>query len=330
MILVGDIGGTKTNLALFPGDKVRSQPTAEASIPSADHDSLESVLDAFFGDQSPPVEAAAFGVAGPVVDGVSRITNLPWVIHESSLAKRLETRAVRLVNDLEATALGLALLRDDETETLQAGSSKGRGNRAVIAAGTGLGEATLVADRDRTIPIASEGGHVEFGPRDPLEVELWTWLHEKNARVEYEMLLSGPGLVNLYRFFHRHEGHADPWEGDEPTDPAASVSRAAMSGACTACRESLERFVTIYGAEAGNLALKTMATGGVFVAGGIAPKILPVLRDGRFLEAFNDKGAFTDLMRSIPVQVVLNPKTALLGAARVAWEALGRKLGDSS
>jgi glucokinase len=318
MILAGDIGGTKTNLALFPPTAARSEPVASASIPSAGHDNLESVLDVFLEVHPGEVRAAAFGVAGPVVGGASRITNLDWTLKESDLARKLGTDRVRLLNDLAATARGLGMLRDDEMETLQAGSPTSSGNVAVIAAGTGLGEGLLIPHGDEMITVSSEGGHVEFGPRDHVELELWQWLRKRLARVEYESLVSGPGLVNLYRFFHRERSHADPWEDGGANDQAAAVSRAAMSGACTACRESLERFVSLYGAEAGNLALKGLATGGVFVAGGIAPKILPVLRDGRFIDAFNDKGAFADLTRSIPVQVVLNDKTALLGAHRVA------------
>jgi glucokinase len=192
----------------------------------------------------------------------------------------------------------------------------------VIAAGTGLGEGLLIRQGEQLITVASEGGHVEFGPRDELEMELWRWLRKRIPRVEYESLVSGPGLVNLYRFFHRDQSHADPWEDGGDDAPAEAISRAAMVGACTSCRESLERFVSIFGAEAGNLALTGMATGGVFVAGGIAPKILPVLRDGRFIDAFNDKGPLADVTRSMPVRVVLNPETALLGAARMASELL--------
>jgi glucokinase len=226
------------------------------------------------------------------------------------------------MNDIVATAMGIDWLEADEVLTLQTGSDRARGNQAVIAAGTGLGQAAVVVDGERRWPLASEGGHVDFAPRDDVEVELFAWLREAHARIEYETVVSGPGLVNLYKFFHRDQSHPDLWKGDDEGSPdtAAAISKAAMEGACPACRESLERFVSIYGAEAGNLALKVMATGGVYVAGGIAPKILPVLRDGWFADAFNAKGAFTDLMRSIPVRVILNPETALLGASRVASE----------
>lgn len=319
MLLAGDVGATKCHLALFEPGKER-EPDASASLASADHEDLESVLDAFLADRKGAIDAAAFGVAGPVVDGVCKTTNLPWTVRETSLQDRLGTRRVRIVNDLVATAIGIDDLQDDELQVLQAGSARARGNLAVIAAGTGLGEAALVVDGDRKHPLASEGGHADFAPTDPVELELLGWMREGHPRVEYEDLVSGPGLVNLYRFFHRDQPHPDLWKGDDEgsIDGAAAISKAAMAGACSGCRESLERFVSIYGAEAGNLALKVLATGGVYIAGGIAPKILPVLRDGRFTESFNRKGAFSDLMRSMPVRVVLNPRTAFLGAARMA------------
>jgi glucokinase len=328
MILVGDIGATKINLALFPPQKsgvdgvrstARPEPAASQILASADHDSLEAALDLFLAQHPAEITAAAFGVPGPVVNGVCRTTNLPWIVRRDDLAGRLGA-GVEVLNDLVATARGIALLRDDERLELQAGSSSAGGTVAVIAAGTGLGQTALLRDETRQIPISSEGGHADFAPRDEVEVEIWRWLRETYARVEYEMLLSGPGLVNLYLFFHQDAPHPVPWGRNDRHDAeaAAAVSRAAMEGACPACRASLERFVSIYGAEAGNLALKMMATGGVYIAGGIAPKILPVLRDARFLDAFNAKGSFSDLMRSIPVQVVLNTEAPLLGALSAA------------
>jgi glucokinase len=320
MILAADVGGTKCNLALFPDGRGRREPERQASIPSADHRDFESVVDAFLEGTRPVVAAMVVGVAGPVLQDSARITNLPWTIRASSLAERLRTPRVGLLNDLQATALGLDWLRPEETASLQAGSPRARGNLAILAAGTGLGEAALIADGDRRIALASEGGHCDFAPIDEADLELWRWLREENPRVTFEMVLSGPGLVNLYRFLHRSQSHPPLWEPGREHRPeaAALVSTAAMQGACPQCRESLERFVTLWGAEAGNLALKVLATGGVYLAGGIAPKILPVLRDGRFTEAFNAKEPHADLMRSIPVRVVLNDATALLGAARAA------------
>ncbi len=203
MILAGDIGGTKCNLAIFEPGGGRREPVASAKIPSASHDSLESVLDAFLEAHPHEVASAAFGIAGPVVEGVVKTTNLPWTVRETSLAERLRTKRVRLLNDLAATAMGLELLRPDEIETLQKGAPQSRGNVAVIAAGTGLGEAILVSDLGRRIPVASEGGHADFAPRDEVEIELWKWLREEHPRAEYEMVVSGQGLVNLYRFLSR-------------------------------------------------------------------------------------------------------------------------------
>jgi len=325
VILTGDIGGTKCGFAILPIGRGRREPLAETSVPSADHPSLESALSGFLAAAPGAITAAAFGVAGPVVGASARVTNLPWTLHTESLAELLGTSRVRLVNDLVATALGIAWLRTDEVATLQAGSADARGNVAVLAAGTGLGEAVLIADRGRQIPVASEGGHADFAPRDEAETALWSWLREEHPRVTYEHVLSGHGLVNLYRFLHRSAPHPPLWDsGKEHTPEAAAlVSAAAMAGACPLCRESLERFVSVFGAQAGNLALTVLARGGVYLAGGIAPKILPVLRDSGFTDAFNAKEPHADLMRLIPVRVVLNPQTPLLGAARLADEQMG-------
>jgi glucokinase len=325
LILTGDIGGTKCSFALLPAGRGRREPVAAATVPSADHASLESALADFVAAAPGPITAAAFGVAGPVVGTSARVTNLPWTLHTESLAQMLGTPHVRLVNDLVATALGIAWLRPDEVATLQAGSARAQGNIAVLAAGTGLGEAVLIADRGRQVPVPSEGGHTDFAPRDEVETTFWAWLREEHPRVTYEHVLSGNGLVNLYRFLHRSAPHPPLWDpGKEHTpEAAAMVSAAAMAGACPLCRESLERFVSVFGAQAGNLALTVLATGGVYLAGGIAPKILPVLRDRRFTDAFNAKEPHADLMRSIPVSVVLNQGTPLLGAARLAEEMPG-------
>jgi len=325
MILAGDIGGTKCNFAFYAAGHGRREPLAQTSVPSADHPSLESALAPFLAEAPGTITAAAFGVAGPIVGTSARVTNLPWTLHTESLARMLGTSRIRLVNDLVATALGIAWLRPDEVATLQAGSGRDEGNIAVLAAGTGLGQAVLVADRGRQVPVPSEGGHTDFAPRDDAEAALWTWLREEHPRVTYERVLSGSGLVNLYRFLHRSAPHPPLWDPDKEHTPeaAALVAAAAMAGACPLCRESLERFVSVFGAQAGNLALTVLATGGVYLAGGIAPKILPVLRDNRFTDAFNAKEPHADLMRSIPVRVVLNQQTALLGATRLAEELTG-------
>jgi glucokinase len=321
VILAGDAGGTKTILALFePGDGAPVL-VREATVPSRDFDSLEAIVERFLtagprGD----ITAACVGIAGPVVDGRAVTPNLPWVVDERRLAAAIPAPRVRLLNDLEATAHGIWALGEDELVSLQSGALR-RGNLAVIAAGTGLGEAIVVIDGGRRTVIATEGGHVDFGPRGELEEDLLRYLRKELGRVSYERVLSGPGLVNIYRCL-RDTGVAG--ESSQTAalmaarDPAAVITELGLDGADRLCAMALAVFVSVYGAEAGNLALKALAVGGVIVAGGIAPRILPALRAGSFVAAFRDKGRLSSLMETIPVLVVLNPKTALLGAARVA------------
>jgi glucokinase len=322
VILAGDAGGTKTLLALFePGDGAPVL-VREATVPSREFDSLEAIVERFLaagprGD----ITAACVGIAGAVVDGRSVTPNLPWVVDEGRLAATIPAAPrVRLLNDLEATAHGIWALGEDELVSLQSGALR-RGNLAVIAAGTGLGEAIVVIDGGRRTVIATEGGHADFGPRGELEEDLLRHLRKEFGRVSCERVLSGPGLMNVYRFL-RDTGVAreSPHTAEliAAGDPAAVVSELGMDGADRLCAMALGVFVSVYGAEAGNLALKALALGGVIVAGGIAPRMLPALRAGSFVAAFRDKGRLSSLMETIPVLVVLNPKTALLGAARVA------------
>ena len=321
MILAGDAGGTKTMLALFePGDGAPVL-VREATVPSREFDSLEAIVERFLaagprGD----ITAACVGIAGPVVDGRAVTPNLPWVVDERRLADAIPAPRVRLLNDLEATAHGIWALGEDELVSLQSGALR-RGNLAVIAAGTGLGEAIVVIDGGRRTVFATEGGHADFGPRGELEEDLLRYLRKEFGRVSYERVLSGPGLVNVYRFL-RDTGVAgeasQTAERMAAGDPAAVITELGLDGADRLCAMALALFVSVYGAEAGNLALKALAVGGVIVAGGIAPRILPALRAGSFVAAFRDKGRLSSLMETIPVFVALNPKTALLGAARVA------------
>jgi glucokinase len=322
VILAGDAGGTKTLLALFePGDGAPVL-VREATVPSREFDSLEAIVERFLaagprGD----ITAACVGIAGAVVDGRSVTPNLPWVVDEGRLAATIPAAPrVRLLNDLEATAHGIWALGEDELVSLKSGALR-RGNLAVIAAGTGLGEAIVVIDGGRRTVIATEGGHADFGPRGELEEDLLRHLRKEFGRVSCERVLSGPGLMNVYRFL-RNTGVAreSPHTAEliAAGDPAAVVSELGMDGADRLCAMALGVFVSVYGAEAGNLALKALALGGVIVAGGIAPRMLPALRAGSFVAAFRDKGRLSSLMETIPVLVVLNPKTALLGAARVA------------
>jgi glucokinase len=321
IVLAGDVGGTKTALALFEATERGLVPVREATLASRDSDSLETVIERFLGGAPRPrVDVACVGVAGPVVDGRSVATNLPWVIDERRLAAAIPAPRVRLLNDLEAAAHGVLGLADDEMATLQLGVPR-QGHMALIAAGTGLGEAMIVHDGARRIVIASEGGHADFAPRDDLEEGLLRFLRKEFGRVSYERILSGPGLVNVYRFLRdtgREPEAPAVAERMRANDPGAVVTEAALAGRDPLCVKALDIFVSVYGAEAGNLALKALAVGGVVVGGGIAPRIVPSLVQGRFLAAFRDKGRLASLMEAMPVRVALNPRAPLLGAARVA------------
>lgn len=321
MILAGDAGGTKTTLALFDAGRL----VREATIASRDVASLEAAIARFL-DAGPRVaiDALAVGIAGPVVDGRSTTTNLPWEVDERQLAEVASAGRSRLLNDLEAAAHGVFELAPHELVTLQSGTVQ-RGNLAVIAAGTGLGEALVVGDGPRRVVIASEGGHVDFAPRGELEEDLLRFLRKELGRVSYERVLSGPGLHNLYRFL-RDTGFAPESpavaQALDRDDPGTVVTQHGLAGADALCVKALAMFVSIYGAEAGNLALKGLALGGVVVTGGIAPRLLTLLRAGGFVAAFRDKGRLAPLLETIPVRVAVNPKAALLGAARVAADLL--------
>ena len=331
MILAGDIGGTKTRLALYRAGAAAGAsaaapvavPRTERTFPSRDHDSLEAIVTLFRRAHPEPIDAASFGVAGPVRDGRSETTNLPWVIETPALATLLGLQAARvgLLNDLEASAWGLAALGPEDVLTLAPGSPGARGNSAMIAAGTGLGEAGLFWDGRRHRPFATEGGHAEFAPRTTLQDALAQWLRARHGRVSWERVVSGPGLVNIHAFLRdTRRTPASAWleEAMRAGDPAAAISEAALSGRDPLASEALDLFVALYGAEAGDLALKMMATGGVYIGGGIAPRIKDRLAAGGFIAAFEAKGRMRALMESMPVHVVLNDRAALLGAARHA------------
>jgi glucokinase len=327
MILAGDIGGTKTVLALFEPDGEHLKPVREATFPSRDHATFEEILTTFLeGSPGSNPEAACFGVAGAVMDGRVQTTNLPWTLEEEVLASSIGVRKATLLNDLEAAAYGTLHLSLEEKHVLNPGTSRRkRGNIAVIAAGTGLGEAILFYDGQKYQPIASEGGHADFAPQSDVEVELHKYLREKfHGHVSYERVLSGPGFFNVYSFF-RDTGHApEPdWLAERlrAGDASAVVSEVGLAGHDENCLATLDLFATIYGAEAGNLALKALAVGGVFIAGGIAPKILNALtRNDAFLKGFFTKGRFTGLMENLHVSVALNPRAPLIGAAHYAVE----------
>lgn len=327
MILAGDIGGTKTVIGLFEEVGNRLQVIREGSFPSQNYSTLEEILDQFLGPGSrPPLHAAYFGVAGPVIEGKSKATNLPWELDERRLTEALRVPRVKLLNDLEATAYGMLHLEPTDLCVLQPGLTR-KGSIAVIAAGTGLGEAILYWDGMRYHPMATEGGHADFGPRSDLEMELLRYLQRELGHASYERVLSGPGLFNIYRFL-RDSGIAQEPEWLQKriaeSDAGTVISEIGLTGDEPLCTKALDLFVSIYGAEAGNLALKGFTTGGVYVGGGIAPKILPKLSDGTFISAFSDKGRFADLLRSIEVKVALNPRAPLIGAAHYGLMLSGR------
>lgn len=319
MILAGDIGGTKTVLALFEesggGQAVREEVFSSRSAPTFE----ELALRFLHASGRPSLRAACFGVAGAVVDGHSKATNLPWELDEAGLVAALGAPRVRLLNDLEAAAYGVLVLGPESLLTLQAGSPRaGRATMALIAAGTGLGEAIMPWDGTRYLVLPSEGGHADFAPRTDREGALWEFLRTEFGHVSYERVLSGPGFYNVYRFLRQHLSDAEPaWltERLAAGDSSAAVAEAGLAGRDPVCAETLALFTALYGAEAGNLVLKALAVGGVFVGGGIAPKLLPALRAPHFVEAFLDKGRMAGLMRSIPIHVVLDPRAPLLGAA---------------
>lgn len=320
LILAGDIGGTKAQLAVFPPGAAARSPSLEERVPTNGSPSLDALLRGFLDRTGVRPDRIVLGIAGPVADNRCITTNLPWQVDGEALTRELGA-PVTLLNDLEATGWGLATLGDADLLTLQAGV-RAPGNRALIAAGTGLGEAILHWDGATWHPMASEGGHTDFGPRDALEDELLHWLRGKYGRVSYERVLSGPGLADLYRFFRETNRGDEPREVarafDDAAEPAAVVTESALDGSCERARLALGRFVALYGAEAGNLALKALALGGVYVGGGIAPRLLPVLTNGGFTRAFFEKGRLSPVLSRIPVSVVLDPKTAVWGAAAFA------------
>lgn len=323
MILAGDIGGTKTNLGLFDIDGSRLTARVLKSFPSKNYPGLESIVAEFMSMANARADAACFGVAGPVVDGRLVTPNLPWVVESRVLAERLELDHIELINDLEATAHGIPQLEPDEFVTLNEGRLE-TGNAALIAAGTGLGVAGMFWNGERHVPSASEGGHADFAPRDQLEIELLQHQLSKSLHVSVERLLSGPGLVNIYEFLRSINYAQEPPNVSacfSGKDPSSVIATEAMAGGSELCVKALDMFVGIYGAAAGNVALLLKAVAGVYIGGGIAPKIIEKLKDGTFMKAFVAKGRLTDLLEAIPVRVIMNDKTALLGAARVA--ALG-------
>ena len=328
ILLAGDIGGTKTNLAVFSSEAGPRAPLVEKAFPSPDYPSLETLVREFLTQLDLKVERATFGVAGPVVDGRVRVTNLPWVIDERQLQETLALSSVRLLNDLEAIANSVPFLEPADLHTLNAGQPVPGGAIAIIAPGTGLGEAYLTWDGSRYRSHASEGGHTSFAPMDELEIELLRYLQARFAHVSCERVCSGIGLPNIYAYL-KDSGYADEpaWLAEQLAaagDPTPVIVNAALDGERPSelCVATLNVFVSALGAEAGNLALKVLATGGVYLGGGIPPRILPVLRQAQFMDTFRRKGRMSDLLARMPVHVILNPKAALLGTACYGLEWL--------
>jgi glucokinase len=321
MILAGDIGGTNSRLAFFADHGERLESVVEETFASREHANLQTILKKFIASHDSPVDVACFGIAGPVKDGRSEAVNLAWIVDARQLAHELHIATVELLNDLEAYAYGIAMLTPGDLVQLNRGAPNASGNAAVIAAGTGLGEAGLYWDGQQHRPFACEGGHTSFAPSDPLQIELLTFLRREFEHVSWERVLSGPGLYNIYRFLRETgRGEEPAWLTREMQqhDPSAVISQAALGNTNALCRQALDLFVSLYGAEAGNVALTIMATAGVYVGGGIAPKIVDKLTDSTFMQAFVAKGRLKSLLQEIPVHIIMNDKTALLGAARFA------------
>jgi glucokinase len=322
MLLAGDIGGTKTLLGLFEAATPRPRPITHRSFVTLDHDDLASIITEFTRGLSlanGAVEGACFGVAGPVLNDTAELTNVPWKIDARRIADRFGVRRVDLLNDLQSMAYGLTVLDGAELRVLQDGHAIQGGNIGLIAAGTGLGIAMLHEVDGRYVPVASEGGHADFAARTARDIRLLQSITARHGRAEVESVVSGRGLLNIHSV--THDGQCSAVLDLAAPDAPAEITKAGLEGRCAGCIEALDLFVDAYGAEAGNLALRTVSTGGLFLGGGIAPKILPALTDGRFLRAFRSKAPFERLLAAMPVKVILNQETGLLGAAVYAARA---------
>jgi glucokinase len=332
MILAGDVGGTKVHLALYDFTAGKLQYTRDQQYPAKNYSGLEEIVKEFLGADK--VTAACFGVPGPVRDGRLRLTNLPWTLDSRELAAGLGIPHVFLINDLEANGYGIAELGPDQIYTLAEGDSSQTGNRALVAAGTGLGEGILIWNGRTHVPYPSEGGHADFAPRNEDEIDLLRFLKQKyNGRISFERVVSGMGLTGIYEFLREVRGMDEPaWLAAQISaaqDPNSVITEMALAARSEICEKALDMFVSSYGAEAGNLALKILSVGGLYIGGGIAPRILEKLKDGTFLKAFTDKGRLSQLLINMPVRVILDSRAALLGAAAYA-EARAAELSGIS
>ncbi len=320
MILAGDVGGTKVNLALYDFAEGKLKHTREQRYPAKNYSGLQEIVKEFLAADK--VTAACFGVPGPVRDGRLRLTNLPWTLDSRELSSGLGIQHVFLINDLEANGYGIAELTPDQIYTLNEGDASQMGNRALLAAGTGLGECFLAWNGRLHLPFPSEGGHADFAPRNEDEIDLLRFLKQKyNGRISFERVVSGMGLTNIYEFLREVRGLEEPaWLAERIAgeDPNAVITELALAAKSEICEKALDMFVSAYGAEAGNLALKILSVGGLYVGGGIAPRILERLKDGIFMKSFTDKGRLSQLLVNMPVRIILESRAALMGAAAYA------------
>jgi len=317
-VLAGDVGGTKTSLAVFEVDGTALEVLALEKYPSQQFGSLDEIVRQFVEAQGQRYDWGSFGISGPVRNGRAETTNLPWLVDAKRLSDEIGFRKVWLMNDLEANAWGISALEEKDFCVLSEGNPDSGGNASIISAGTGLGQAGLFWNGKQHRPFASEGGHSDFAPNSDLEIALLQYLKRTRHHISWERVVSGMGLVNIYKFLHDYRNAETPaWLAEEMKagDQAAAISKAAHDNRCPVCAETLELFVHLYGVEAGNHALKIMSTAGVYLGGGIAPKNLDLFRQGTFLRSFWSKGRMEPLMRDMPVKVILNDRTALYGPA---------------
>ena len=325
MLLAGDVGGTKTLVGIFERGAKRPSAVAIRSYPTLDFPDLASLCRQFFRETSTnpaDIEAASFGVAGPITGARAELTNVPWVVDVDILRTEIAIPRAHLLNDLEALAWSVPILNSEEIDVLHEGQADPDGSVALIAAGTGLGVALLPRVDGRLVPQASEGGHADFAPRNAAEHALAAALIKEHGRAEIERVVSGPGIANIHRILHPHQCAAlTPMPS--PDELPAAISQSALESACPMCTRTLECFVSAYGSSAGNLALTVFSTGGVYVGGGIAPRILPALRWPIFMQSFLEKPPMDDILSRMPVKVILNPRAGLLGAASYADQSVG-------
>jgi glucokinase len=331
MILAGDVGGTKVHLALYDFTGGNLTHKRDQRYAAKDYPGLEAIVKEFLTGEE--VSSACFGVPGPVRDGRLRLTNLPWTLDSRVLARDLKIEHVFLINDLEANGYGVAELKPDQIFTLSEGDPSQTGNRALIAAGTGLGEGLLIWNGKTHVPMPSEGGHTDYAPRNEDEIDLLRFLKQKyDGRISFERVVAGMGMTSIYEFLRDVRGMEEPkWLGDRIAagDPNVIITEMALAASSEICEKTLDMYVSAYGAEAGNLALKILSVGGLYVGGGIAPRILEKLKDGTFMKAFTDKGRLSQLLINMPVRVILESRAALLGAAAYA-EARAAELSGVS